>query len=90
MRVIRIVVDGRAYSLPGEQDADAIMGRITRLVRAGGGFMELAAAPDRALNVLVSPGMSLTVEVLSAPEPRSPDPEPEPVDLSWFDPFDMT
>jgi hypothetical protein len=59
----RIRIDGRDYLLRSEHDAETIMGRITEKVRAGGGFVEIVRTPDRAMSVLVTPGMSLSVEL---------------------------
>ena len=42
------------------------MGVITAKVRAGGGFVEIVRTPDRAMSVLVSPGMSLSIEITRA------------------------
>lgn len=89
MRVIRIIVDGREYALPAQQDVEAIMARITEQVRAGGGFVQLLDAPGRALSLLVSPGMSLTIETSVRDDEVQPSesvPGPAP---SWFDPFDI-
>ncbi|MCK8609221.1 hypothetical protein [Agromyces sp. C10] len=91
MRVIRIIVDGREYVLPADQDVAGIMTRITDQVRAGGGFVELVDAPGRTLSVLVSPGMSLAIEVRASEDAlRGSDLAADPVEPSWFDPFDLT
>ena len=59
----RIKIDGRDYLLPSDSNAETIAGVITAQVRAGGGFVEIVRTPDRAMSVLVSPGMSLSIEV---------------------------
>ena len=88
----RIRIDGREYLLRPEQDAETIMGLITAKVRAGGGFVEIVRTPDRAMNVLVSSGMSLSIEVTRAEDqPAAPDADLEqmPLDQSWSGAFDV-
>ncbi|MEL4318334.1 hypothetical protein WJX64_04910 [Leifsonia sp. YIM 134122] len=90
MLLIRIKIDGREYTIPSELDAQAIMESITGQLRAGGGFVEIVRTPDRSVNVLVSPGMSLTVETtvideyVSIPGERD-DSWPA---QAWIDPLD--
>ncbi|WP_173923467.1 hypothetical protein [Agromyces sp. Marseille-P2726] len=64
-----ITIDGRAHFLPPELDTEAIMKAITDQLRAGGGFVELVRTPERVWNVLVSPGMSLSIEVTQEEDP---------------------
>lgn len=91
MRVTRIIVDGREYPLRTEQNVEAIMGRITEQVRAGGGFVELVLTSHRALNLLVSPGMSLSVESLHVEDDNgAAETDSESSRRSWFDPFNLT
>ncbi len=88
----RIRIDGREYLLRPEQDAETIMGLITAKVRAGGGFVESVRTPDRAMRVLVSSGMSLSIEVTRADDqPAAPDADLEqvPLDQSWSSAFDV-
>jgi hypothetical protein len=67
-----IRIDGQEHFIPPQHDIEAIMKTITELVRAGGGFVEIVRTPDRVLNVLVSPGTSVSIEVTEVedPEPR--------------------
>ena len=63
------------------------MGLITAEVQAGGGFVEIVRTPDRAVSVLVSSGMSLSIEVTRAddqPAAPSADLEKTPLEQSWF------
>lgn len=88
----RIRIDGREYLVRPEHDAETIMGRITAKVKAGGGFVEILRTPDRAMSVLVSPGMSLSIEVTRVEDqPAASDEELEqmPLALSSLDMFDV-
>lgn len=88
----RIRIDGREHFLPPEHDASAIMGRITAQVRAGGGFVEILRTPDRVLSVLVSPGMSLSIEftqVDDQPTARDAEMEQMPLAQSWSGALDV-
>lgn len=90
MRVTRIIIDRREYSLPDESSVEAIMGRITEQVRAGGGFIELVGAPRRAVNVLVSPGTNLSIEVTEVEEESTrPQATTEHWETSSLDPFEL-
>ncbi|WP_159602763.1 hypothetical protein [Agromyces humi] len=88
----RIRIDGRDYILPPDHDAETVMGRITAQVRDGGGFVEIVRTPERTFSVLVSPGMSLSIEVTHVEdEPATGVAE---VEESWWvqsslDPLDM-
>ena len=88
----RIRVDAREYLLPAGHDVEAMKTEVTALVRAGGGFVEIARTPDRGVSVLVSPGMSLSIEVTHVDdEPAASDAE---IEESWYlqsslDPFDV-
>lgn len=91
MRVIRLIIDGREYGLPSDQDTEAIQAAITEQVRAGGGFVQLVRTSHRILNVLVSPALSLSLEITQVDEdPHEFDLEHESSRTSWFDPFDLT
>ena len=84
----RIRIDGREYLLRPEHDAETIMGMITAKVQTGGGFVEIVRTPDRAMSVLVSPGMSLSIEVTRVEDPpAASDAELEqtPLPRSWMD-----
>ena len=84
----RIKIDGRDYLLSSEHDAETIMGIITAQVRAGGGFVEVVRTPDRMVSVLVSPGMSLSIEITHLDdEPATIEDEIEqaPLAPSWMD-----
>ena len=92
MLVTRIIIDRREYSLPGREDVEAIMGRITAQVRAGGGFVEVIKTPHRAVSVLVSPGTSLSIEVTHVdddPQRVDFDAETEAMQRSALDPFEL-
>lgn len=73
------------------------MGSITEQVRAGGGFVELIGTPRRAVNVLVSPGTSLSIEVTEVQEEFNPtdeefsrtDAATERWETSSLDPFEL-
>ena len=68
------------------------MRTITEQVRAGGGFVEIVRTPDRELSVLVSPGMSLSIEITHVEDqPAASDADVQEPWLthSWFDTFDM-
>jgi len=87
----RIRIDGREHFVPPEFDAEALMQTITNQVRTGGGFVEIMRTPDRALSVLVSPGMSLSIELVDVDDEASPDGESERTAAvqSWVDSFEM-
>ena len=88
----RVRIDGREFLLRPEQDAETIMGVITAKVRAGGGFVEIVRTPDRAMSVLVSPGMSLSIEITRAedqPAASGADLEQMPLEQSWSGSFDV-
>lgn len=88
----RIRIEGREYLLRPENDAEAIMGRITATMKAGGGFVEIVRTSDRAMSVLVSPGMNLSIEVTRVEDqPAASDEELErmPLRPSWSDAFDV-
>lgn len=88
----RIRIDGREYLVRPEHDAETIMGRITAKVKAGGGFVEILRTPDRAMSVLVSPGMSLSIEVTRVEDqPAASDEvlEQMPLALSSLDMLDV-
>ena len=76
----RIRIDGREYLLRPEYDAETIMGRITAKVRAGGGFVEIVRTADRAMSVLVSPGMNLSLEVTRVEDHAAASDD----DLEWM------
>ncbi|TYL50259.1 hypothetical protein [Agromyces mariniharenae] len=87
-----IRIEGRDHFLPPGDSADAVMGRITEQLRAGGGFVEIIRTPDRSVRVLVSPGMSLSIEVADVDDdPSEPAAEVE-VDWrpqAWFSSIDL-
>jgi hypothetical protein len=88
----RIRIDGREYLLRPEQDAGTIMGMITAKVQAGGGFVEIVRTSDRVMSVLVSPGMSLAIEVTRAedqPAASDTDLEQLPLEQSGSGAFDV-
>lgn len=92
MLVTRIIIDRREYALPGRENVEAIMGRITAQVRAGGGFVELLKTPHRAVSVLVSPGTSLSIEVTQVddePHRLDLDAQTEAMQRSALDPFEL-
>ena len=66
-----IRIEGRDHFLPPGDGADEIMSRITEQLRAGGGFVEIIRTPDRSVRVLVSPGVSLSIEVTDVDEDPS-------------------
>ena len=70
-----IRIDGQEHFIPPEHDTAAIMNAITDQVRTGGGFVEIVRTRHRVVNVLVSPGMSLSIEVTQVEDPvqRSDD-----------------
>ena len=87
-----IRIDGRDHFLPQGGDAEAIMTRITEQLRAGGGFVEIVRTPRRSVSVLISPGVSLTVEVAEVDdEPEESDVELETVwrPQAWFSAIDL-
>ncbi|MET4156690.1 hypothetical protein [Agromyces sp. PvR057] len=59
----RLIIDGRDYLMPSEDDPETVMANITALVRAGGGFVETVRTLDRTVSVFVSSGASMSVEV---------------------------
>lgn len=86
----RITIDGREHFIPPEHDPEAIMRTITEQVRAGGGFVELVRTCDRTVRVLVSPGMSLSIEVVCVHDvPDGIDAEVEPLARSYLDVLDV-
>ncbi|MFF2369149.1 hypothetical protein [Agromyces sp. NPDC058110] len=86
----RMRLDGREYLLPAEQDPEELMAMVTELVRAGGGFVEATRSPEQTVSVFVSPGMSLTLEVVDVPDDAALDGHEESwLTQSTFDPFDM-
>lgn len=88
----KIRIDGREYFLRPEQDAESILGMITAKVQAGGGFVEIVRTPERAMSVLVSSGMSLSIEITRADDqPAAPnaDLEQTPLEPSWSSAFDV-
>ena len=85
----RLNVDGREYALPADETAETIMRRITEQVRAGGGFVEVVTSAPRTLHILVSPGMSLSIEVIDDDEPVQLDEEPAQLEPSFLDPLDL-
>ena len=88
MLQFRIRIDGQDYLLPSEHHAETIMGMITSQVRAGGGFVEIVRTAERAMSILVSPGMSLSIEVTRVDDqPPTLEAEVEQVPLarSWLD-----
>jgi hypothetical protein len=89
MQQVRIMIgmERREYYLPPGVDVASIQATISDLVRAGGGFLNLIDAPDHTLSVLVSPGMSMTLEVThheAPPVELESDPDP-----SWLSPLDL-
>lgn len=88
----RIRIDAREYLLSAAHDAETIMRTITEQVRSGGGFVEIVRTPGRALSVLVSPGMNLSIELTHVEDhPAALEAEVhEPWSTqSWFDTFDV-
>lgn len=87
-----IRIEGREHFLPPGDGGDAIMSKITEQVRAGGGFVEIIRTPDRSVRVLVSPGVSLTIEVTDVEEePSEPSAEVETPwrQEAWFSSIDV-
>lgn len=87
-----IRIDGRDHFLPHGDDVEAIMTRITEQLRAGGGFVEIVRTPHRSVSVLISPGVSLIVEVADVDdEPEESDAELETVwrPQAWFSSIDL-
>ena len=87
-----IRIDEREYLLTAEHDREAIMRTIVTQVRAGGGFVEIVRTPDRAVNVLVACGTSVSIETRHVPD--QPDAsggewEGQWWGQSWLDPFDL-
>ncbi|MFE6257332.1 hypothetical protein [Agromyces sp. NPDC057865] len=76
-----IRIEGRDHFLPPGDSGDAIMGRITEQVRAGGGFVEIIRTPDRSVRVLVSPGVSLSIEVTDVED--EPSERDVAVEMPW-------
>ena len=64
MQQVRVRFDGREFLLPRGEDPDVVMANITALVRAGGGFVETLHTATRRVSIFVSPGMTLSVEVV--------------------------
>jgi hypothetical protein len=89
---VRLNVDGRDYAIPADETAETIMRRITEQVRAGGGFVEVVTSAPRTVHVFVSPGMSLSIEIVEDDEPGSSDErdmEPTQLEPSFLDPLDL-
>lgn len=84
MQQVRVRFDGREYLLPQDEDPEVVMANITALVRAGGGFVETLRTSARRVSIFVSPGMTLSVEVV---EVDDVDDEEVSVDAleSWLD-----
>lgn len=86
----RMRIGGRDYLLPSEADPETVMANITALVRAGGGFVQAVRLPDRAVDVFVSRGMDLSIEVTeSEPDDEAPGDTDEPWVQSDFDPREL-
>jgi hypothetical protein len=86
----RLNVEGREYALPADETAASIMRRITEQVRAGGGFVEVVTSAPRTLHILVSPGMSLSIEVVDEDdEPIRSYEESTQLEPSFLDPLDL-
>ncbi|MFF2495920.1 hypothetical protein [Agromyces sp. NPDC058064] len=64
MQQVRVRFEGREYLLPRTDDPEVVMANITALVRAGGGFVETVHTATRRVSIFVSPGMTLSVEVV--------------------------
>jgi hypothetical protein len=91
MRVTRIIIGRREYYVPAEESPESIMARVTEQVRAGGGFVELIRSPQRTVNVLISPGMNLSIEVVHVEDVSGAagSAGPEPWEGTWLDPLDL-
>lgn len=64
MQQVRVRFEGREYLLPRTDDPEVVMANITALVRAGGGFVEMVHTATRRVSIFVSPGMTLSLEVV--------------------------
>ena len=89
-----IRIGEREYLLPAEYDREELMRTITSQVRAGGGFAEVVRTPDRVVNVLVSPGTNVCIEVRRIDLEDESEASGEKFDgpwweLSWLEPFDL-
>jgi hypothetical protein len=89
-----IRIGEREYLLPAEYDREELMRTITSQVRAGGGFVEVVRTPDRVVNVLVSPGTNVCIEVRRIDLEDESEASGEKSDgpwweLSWLEPFDL-
>jgi hypothetical protein len=89
-----IRIGEREYLLPAEHDREELMRTITSQVRAGGGFVEVVRTPDRVVNVLVSPGTNVCIEVRRIDVEDESEASGQMVDdpwweQSWLEPFDL-
>lgn len=93
MQQVRIMVgmDRREYYLPADADVASIQASITEQLRAGGGFVDVVRTPDHTLSVLVSPGVSLTIEVTQhdTPPPELDGDDSAEVDPAWLSSLDL-
>lgn len=94
MQQVRIMIgmDRREYYVPADVDIAALRARVTEQLRAGGGFVDILSTADHTLSVLVSNGMSLTIEVTRYDAATvdfgdEEDGEPDPTWLSPLDPI---
>ena len=85
----RITIDGREHHIPSVHEAEVIMTTITEQVRAGGGFVEVLRTPERALSVLVTPGLNVSIELrMVEDDPAASDADEPPPVQTWMDAFD--
>jgi hypothetical protein len=62
MERVTISVNGVSHMLSQGQDIAKIKNDILTTVRGGGGFVNVTVFGNRSLDILVTPGLSLTVE----------------------------
>jgi hypothetical protein len=74
-------IGDRSYILAQDHNADALRQQLLSAVQAGGGWVQVELITGRALDVLVSPGITITTET----ETFEPDALTETVPFASLD-----
>ncbi len=86
MRVARLVVGQREYSLAADADVDEFEGALLEAVRSGGAVIEVPVAGDLRVEALITPGVPVVVESRDVIRPIAESFVEDP-STAWFDEF---